>query len=93
MFNPFRYLLAFSAAALLAACAPAPTPAPTAAPSPSPVPPTPTRIPSPTATPAPSATPTPRATEVSVFPPVRADEWQKGPATARLTIIEYADYQ
>lgn len=75
------------AALVLSACAPALTPTPTATPLPptaTPVPPTPSRVPA-TATPVPDHT--------SVFPPVGPGEWQKGPADARLTIIEYSDYQ
>jgi hypothetical protein len=28
-----------------------------------------------------------------LFPPVQADDWVKGPETARVTIIEYSDFQ
>ncbi len=37
--------------------------------------------------------PTPGPTPVSIFPPVSASDWVKGPATARVTIIEYGDFQ
>lgn len=56
--------------------------------------------PEPTATPRPSpapATPTgpagPQPTAESLFAPITDADWQKGPADARLTIIEYGDYQ
>jgi hypothetical protein len=71
-----------------AQAAPTPTssqvqPAPTVS---LPTPPTfPTAIPEATASPAPTAP--------SLFPPVTADEWQKGPVTARVIIIEYGDFQ
>jgi hypothetical protein len=56
-----------------------------------------------TSTPAPSAQtvpgctvaspqPTPGATEQSLFPPVGAEDWVKGPADAYLTFIEYGDF-
>jgi hypothetical protein len=84
-------LAAALATLLLSACAPALTP--TA--SPTPFPPTATPAPAPSATPRP-ATPTTTVTaaaQESLFPPVGVDEWQKGPADARITIIEYSDYQ
>jgi protein-disulfide isomerase len=37
--------------------------------------------------------PTPGPTAVSVFPPVSASDWTKGPASAKVTIIEYSDFQ
>lgn len=72
----------------LAACVPATTPPPTATfppPTPTPRPPTP----------APAATPAlpPTPSGESLFPKVTADDWQLGPANARITIIEYGDYQ
>lgn len=81
------------AALILGACAPALTPAPAPTATSTPFPPTDT--PAATATPRP-ATATPAVTaaaQASLFPPVGADEWQKGPADARITIIEYSDYQ
>lgn len=90
MSQRFLHVLALAGLTLLAACAPPATPAPTALPSP--VPPTLTPPP-PTAAPAPTQPPAPTAAARSIFPPVGADEWQKGSADARLTIIEYADYQ
>jgi hypothetical protein len=29
----------------------------------------------------------------SIFPPVSADDWHRGPLTATVTIIEYSDFQ
>jgi hypothetical protein len=89
MLSRLKNLLVFATAlAVLAACAPATTPAPTA----TAIPPTPTPRPP---TPAPVATqafpPTPSGE--SLFPKVTADDWQLGPADARITIIEYGDYQ
>ena len=37
--------------------------------------------------------PTPGPTEESIFPPVGETDWFKGPATAKVTIIEYSDFQ
>jgi uncharacterized protein YceK len=37
--------------------------------------------------------PTPGPTAESVFPLVNDTDWVKGPATARVTIIEYSDFQ
>jgi hypothetical protein len=37
--------------------------------------------------------PTPGPTPESIFPPVSDSDWVKGPATARVTILEYADFQ
>jgi hypothetical protein len=37
--------------------------------------------------------PTPGPTEESIFPPVGETDWVKGPATAKVTIIEYSDFQ
>ncbi|WP_376793098.1 hypothetical protein [Thermoflexus sp.] len=66
----------------LAACArPAPPPSPTASPSPSPSP-----APTPSATP--SATPD---LERVLFP--QPEDWSKGAAEARVTIIEWGDFQ
>ncbi|MFN3928216.1 MAG: hypothetical protein ACK4OK_01095 [Thermoflexus sp.] len=66
----------------LAACArPAPPPSPTASPSPSP-------------SPAPTLSATPPATpdlERVLFP--RPDDWSKGAVEARVTIIEWGDFQ
>jgi len=66
----------------LAACArPIPSPTPTAAPSPSPSP-----------EPAPAATPaaTPDLQRI-LFP--TPEDWSKGAAEARVTIIEWGDFQ
>jgi cyclophilin family peptidyl-prolyl cis-trans isomerase/protein-disulfide isomerase len=40
-----------------------------------------------------SALPTPSPEELSLFPPVGADERIKGPETAAVTIVEYSDFQ
>jgi hypothetical protein len=37
--------------------------------------------------------PTPGPTAESIFPPVSDTDWVKGPATAKVTIIEYSDFQ
>jgi hypothetical protein len=37
--------------------------------------------------------PTPGPTAESIFPPVSATDWVKGPASAKVTIIEYSDFQ
>ncbi len=37
--------------------------------------------------------PTAGPTAVSIFPPVSASDWVKGPADAKVTIIEYSDFQ
>jgi hypothetical protein len=37
--------------------------------------------------------PTPGPTAESVFPSVNDADWVKGPASARVTIIEYSDFQ
>jgi protein-disulfide isomerase len=37
--------------------------------------------------------PTPGPTAVSIFPPVSDTDWVKGNATAKVTIIEYSDFQ
>ena len=37
--------------------------------------------------------PTPGPTATSIFPPVSTTDWVKGPADARVTIIEYSDFQ
>ncbi len=37
--------------------------------------------------------PTPGPTPTSVFSPVSDTEWVKGPADARITLIEYGDFQ
>lgn len=76
------------AATVLVACAPStPTPTPTLTPLPS----TATPVP-PTAAPTVAATTVPSGPD-SLFPPITADEWQVGPANARVTIIEYSDFQ
>jgi hypothetical protein len=37
--------------------------------------------------------PTPGPTAESIFPPVTETDWVKGPADAKVTIIEYSDFQ
>jgi hypothetical protein len=37
--------------------------------------------------------PTPGPTAESIFPPISNTDWVKGPANAKLTIIEYSDFQ
>jgi hypothetical protein len=37
--------------------------------------------------------PTPGPTPVSTYPPVTDSDWVKGPASAKVTIIEYSDFQ
>ena len=37
--------------------------------------------------------PTPGPTQASLFPPVTEDDHVKGPDTAKVTIIEYSDFQ
>ena len=37
--------------------------------------------------------PTPGPTPVSPFMPITVDEWSRGPEDARVTIIEYSDFQ
>lgn len=81
---------------LLAACGSqlAPNPVrPQSASTPTPPPQAVTAIPA-TATP-PIVPPTPEATatEASLFAPVTDADWQTGPADARVTLIEYGDYQ
>lgn len=76
---------------IMAACAQA---APTAVPTrlesvPTSARPTPITFP----TAIPEETLTPSATAQSVFPSVTDEDWQKGPATARVTILEYGDFQ
>jgi hypothetical protein len=36
---------------------------------------------------------TPGPTAESIYPPVTTTEWVKGPASAKVTIIEYSDFQ
>lgn len=81
-------LVFLTALAVLAGCAPATTPAPTATSAP----PTPTPRP-PTAVPAATQSLPPTPSGESLFPKVTTDDWQLGPSDARLTIIEYGDYQ
>jgi hypothetical protein len=40
-----------------------------------------------------STKPTPGPTAESIFPPVSDTDWVKGPADAKVTIIEYSDFQ
>ena len=37
--------------------------------------------------------PTPGPTPETVYPPVTDTDWTKGPANAKVTIIEYSDFQ
>jgi protein-disulfide isomerase len=37
--------------------------------------------------------PTPGPTPIPVYPPVTGSDWVKGPASAKVTIIEYSDFQ
>jgi hypothetical protein len=37
--------------------------------------------------------PTPGPTAESIFPPVSDMDWVEGPASAKVTIIEYSDFQ
>lgn len=88
MFKTVLKIMALGAVAatVLAACAPS-TPAPT--PTLTPLPPTATPVP-------PTAVPTVQATASgpdSLFPPITNADWQSGPANARVTIIEYSDFQ
>jgi hypothetical protein len=76
--------------ALLAACiqaAPAPTPTESRAQ------PAPTVTPLSFPTAIPEESPTPAPTPQSIFPPVTAVDWQLGPTNARVTIVEYGDFQ
>lgn len=65
-----------------------PTPPPLAA---TPIPPTATATVSPTVVISP--TPEVTATEASLFALVTNTDWQTGPANARVTLVEYGDYQ
>jgi len=40
-----------------------------------------------------SSEPTPGPTEVSIFPSIQDEDWKKGAANPRMTIIEYSDFQ
>ena len=40
-----------------------------------------------------SPRPTAGPTQQSLFPPVSADDWVKGPDSAQVTFIEYSDFQ
>ena len=40
-----------------------------------------------------SQKPTPGPTAESIIPPVSDTDWVKGPASAKVTIIEYSDFQ
>ncbi len=37
--------------------------------------------------------PTPGPTPVPIYPPITDTDWVKGPASAKVTIIEYSDFQ
>lgn len=91
MFKTLLKIITLGALAVLAtACVPS-TPALTSTPL--------ATLPLPTATAVPpTAVPTVQATTAasgpdSLFPPITADEWQIGPADARVTILEYSDFQ
>ena len=95
MKKPFHYL-ALAVALSLTACGQA-SPPPTATSAPPPtatIAATPTAIPRTAAEP-PTATsaPRPTATAGSLFSPVTDADWQTGPAGARVTIVEYGDFQ
>jgi hypothetical protein len=40
-----------------------------------------------------SIKPTPGPTPVTIYPPVTSADWVKGPDSAKVTIIEYSDFQ
>lgn len=40
-----------------------------------------------------SAVPTPGPTEASLFPPVSSSDWVSGAADAKVTFLEYSDFQ
>jgi protein-disulfide isomerase len=40
-----------------------------------------------------SQKPTPGPTAETVYPPITASDWVKGPSDAKVTIIEYSDFQ
>jgi len=102
-FRPMKKLLLMIAltALVLAACGSPPTSTSVLTqPALTPTPPPPTATPIPpaaTATVSPtvviSPTPEVTATEASLFPPSTGADWQIGPANARVTIVEYGDYQ
>jgi hypothetical protein len=97
-FRPMKKLthtLLWAVMLTLAACAPAevsvtltPAPPPTVTTAPTAVPPTATTAPTATATEA-NVAPTPE----SQFAPVTDADWQLGLKTARVTIVEYGDFQ
>ena len=98
-----KLLLGLTAAAMaLTACGQPPAPSAPLPTQVSPLPaltstlplPTPISIPA-TVTPAAVVAPTPEvtATQASLFPPITGADWQIGPANARVTIVEYGDYQ
>ena len=37
--------------------------------------------------------PTPGATAQTVYPPITGADWSEGPANAKITIVEYGDFQ
>lgn len=94
-------VLAFMMAIILAGCLPKAqaTPTATATTKASPAATVVVRVPTQAAfLPAPGCTvitqkPTPGPTQASIFPPVSDTEWVEGPASAKVTIIEYADFQ
>ncbi len=84
---------------LLTACGPQATAVPTAQPDPTQTPTgsIPTAV-IPTSGPAACVAqsgflPTPDPTTAAAFPPVSENDWSVGPEDARLTIIEYSDFQ
>jgi hypothetical protein len=90
MFKTLLKLMALGAAASVAitGCV---SFTPVAPPTATPLPPTATPVP-PTAAPTVQPTTAPGGPD-SLFPPITAAEWQVGPASARVTIIEYSDFQ
>ncbi len=84
------------AALVLAACGSLPAPAPSLtppAPTPTLPPPTATSIPATATAVVIPATLEATATPASLFPPITDADWQVGPANARVTVVEYGDYQ
>lgn len=84
--------LMLSTALVVAACAPAITPTPEPA-APTIAPPTAQPTPAVYATPTALAVAGPEPDPRSIFPPVGPDDLVMGPPTAKITIIEYSDFQ
>ena len=94
------YLISLIVATLvLAGCSPQVKATPTATTMPSPVPTTVSTNPTQailsydSGCTAISKEPTPGPTQASLIPPVSDTDWVKGPANAKITIIEYSDFQ